>query len=104
MIVTKTYEDVIAPLTDEERAEIEALRDREPEPDEENPAQTPEQLKQFRRVADEYRADKNKQTVTLRLSPSAIAKAKALGKGYTGILARVLENALNDPETLRKAL
>ncbi len=104
MIVKKTYADLVAPLTDEERAELEALKDSEPEPDEDCPAQTAEQLKQFRRVADEYRNEKNKQSVTLRLSPATLAKAKSLGKGYTSILSRIIENALNDPDTLRNSL
>ena len=104
MIVRKTYADATAPLTDEELAEIEALKSIEPEPDEDCPAQTEEQLKQFKRVADEYRNEKNKQCVTLRLSPATLAKARSLGKGYTSILSKIIENALNDPDSLRNSL
>lgn len=78
--------------------------EKEPEPDEDCPAYSLEELKKMKKLADEKRAERNKQTVTLRLKPSTIAKARSLGKGYTSILSRIIENALNDPETLRKNL
>ena len=59
MIIRKTYADLMQPLTDEQRAELEALKDIEPEPDDENPAQTPEQLAKFRRVSDAARTKKD---------------------------------------------
>ena len=43
-------------------------------------------------------------TVLLRLSPATIEKAKLLGKEYTGILERLLDLAVNDPETVKKCL
>ena len=104
MIIKKTYADVIAPLTDEERAELEALKDIEPEPDEDSPAYSLEELREMKKITEERRAERNKQAVTLRLSPDAIRKARALGKGYTSILSRIIETTLNDPETLRKHL
>ncbi|MEI3175137.1 MAG: BrnA antitoxin family protein [Lachnospiraceae bacterium] len=45
-----------------------------------------------------------KQTVTIRLSPQALKKARSLGKGYTSVLSRILENALNDPNTIKHYL
>ena len=104
MRIKKTFDELSAPLTAKERKELEALKDISPEPDEDNPAQTAEQLREFRRIAEENRAGKRKQSVTLRLAPSTVRKARALGKGYTSILARIIENALNDPETIRKNL
>ena len=104
MIIRKTSEDLKKPLTKEQIAELESLKDIEPTPDEDCPAYSLEELKEMKRLADERRAEQNKQTVTLRLSPEALRKARALGKGYTSILGRILENALNDPETIRKNL
>ncbi len=76
--------------------------------DEDSPEFTEEQLKQFRRIlayAEGYRKENRKQNVTLRLSPQTIKKAKSLGKGYTSILAAIIENALNNPdEVLLKSL
>lgn len=92
------------PLTDEELAEIEALKDIEPEPDEDSPAYSLEELREMKRITEERKAERNKQSVTLRLSPATLAKARSLGKGYTSILSRIIENALNDPETLRNSL
>lgn len=48
--------------------------------------------------------ERKKQTVTLRLSPQALEKAKSLGKGYTSVLSRILENALNDIELIKQNL
>jgi len=31
-------------------------------------------------------------------------KAKATGKGYTGFLSRLLDNAINDPQMVSKSL
>ena len=102
MLITKTLDEIMSkPLTEEQLKMLDELKDRPIEPDEDCPAYTFEELMEMKRQADERR---NKQTVTIRLSPAAVEKAKALGKGYTGILARLIENGLNDPEALRKAL
>ena len=105
MIVKTTLSEVMSkPLTEEQIRMLEALKDREPEPDEDCPEITPEQFAEFRRVSAGRRAERVKQSVTLRLSPQTIEKAKSLGKGYTSVLSRIIENALNDPEAIKKAL
>ena len=38
--------------------------------------------------------------MTLRLSAKSLRKAKSLGKGYTAVLSRILEDALNDNEVI----
>ena len=65
---------------------------------------TEEELKDFRRVSEENRLERNKQTVTLRLSPQALKKAKSLGKGYTSVLSRILESTLSDNDMIRQYL
>ena len=72
--------------------------------DEDSPELTREELKEFRRVSDENRLERNKQTVTLRLSPQALKKARSLGKGYTSVLSRILEGALSDNDVIRHYL
>jgi uncharacterized protein (DUF4415 family) len=72
--------------------------------DEDNPELTDEQLASFRRVHAQKQMERRRQNVTLRLTPQAIQKAKSLGKGYTGILSRIVETTLNDPAALRKYL
>lgn len=72
--------------------------------DEDSPEFTEEELKQFKRVSELKRDERNKQTVSIRLSPQAIKKAKSLGKGYTSVLSRILEAALNDNELIKKYL
>ena len=62
-----------------------------------SPEITEEMMEQFRRVAKDKRQERQKQVLTLRVSAETMKKAKSLGKGYTGILSRILEYALNDP-------
>jgi len=41
--------------------------------------------------------------VALRIQPEVLAKYKALGRGYSGIMADVLRVAADNPEILKKA-
>lgn len=92
------------PLTQEQ---IDMLRKAEKMPivfDEDSPELTEEDLDRFRRVSEIRRQERKKQNVTLRLSPDTLKKAKALGKGYTGILSRMIELVIDDPEIIQKCL
>ena len=44
----------------------------------------------------------NSDKLTMEEMEIFFEKAKKLGKGYTGILSRILENALNNPEILKQ--
>lgn len=86
------------------REQIEEVRAAAKRPivyDDDCPELTEEQLALFYRVSDRDKAEKlknRKQNVTLRLSPETIEKAKSFGKGYTRILAKIIESTLNDPK------
>lgn len=69
--------------------------------DEDSPEMTAEQLLQFKRMNHENRI---KQTVSLRLSPDTLKKAKQYGKGYTSFLSRLLDAAIDDEELVRKCI
>ena len=103
MLVRKNI-DVTQPLTEEQLKTLDALEERTAAPDEDCPELTEEQLAQFRRVSAEKREERVKQTVTLRLSPQALRKARSLGKGYTSVLSRILEDALTDNEKIERYL
>jgi uncharacterized protein (DUF4415 family) len=45
-----------------------------------------------------------KQTIGIRLNRKTIEQYKNLGKGYTGVMAAVLDYAIAHPEVLKKAL
>ena len=77
---------------------------RKPVFDEDNPEMNDEQLAGLRRVHEQMQLERRRQNVTLRLKPQTIRKAKELGKGYTGILSRIIESVLDDPATLTKYL
>jgi uncharacterized protein (DUF4415 family) len=63
-----------------------------------------EALKDFARLAAERNRRNRRQAVTIRLRPDYITKYKSLGKGYTGIMADVLQYAADHPDLLSKML
>ena len=98
-ILTENHE-----LTEKQLKMLERAADLPVVYDEDNPELTEEQLAEFRRVHEGRQNDRRRQNVTLRLTPQTITKAKSLGKGYSGILSRIVEGVLNDPEQLKKYL
>ena len=96
--------DITKPLTPEE---LEMLKEAEAAPivfDEDCPELTEEQLSEFHRVSEIRKEERRKKTVTIRLSSKSLSKAKSLGKGYTSVLSRILEEALDDDDLIRKCL
>ncbi|MBR7056069.1 MAG: BrnA antitoxin family protein [Oscillospiraceae bacterium] len=73
-------------------------------PDEDAPELTPEQYVELAELAKRRRAGRVKPVVALRISPETLEKARATGKGYTGFLSRLLDNAINDPQMVAKSL
>ena len=69
--------------------------------DKDSPVYTQEQLAYL--YMESKRLNK-KQTVGIRLNQKTIEQYKNLGKGYTGIMAAVLDYAIRHPEMLKKAL
>ncbi|MCM1172166.1 MAG: BrnA antitoxin family protein [Clostridium sp.] len=92
-------------LTEEQLKMLRELEVSPAVPDEDSPELTDGQMAKLAEAARERRQRlQNKQTVTIRLSPQALEKAKSLGKGYTSVLSRILENALNDNEVIKQNL
>lgn len=88
-------------LTAEELAEMEAAEHKDPVYDEDSPEMTAEMLMQFKRMSSEER---NKQTVSLRLSPKTMKIAKSYGKGYTSFLSRLLDEAISNKEMVKRCM
>ena len=97
MIVRKEN-DFTKPLTKEQKKKLDELETRPVEFDEDCPELTDEQLSELRKE------ERRKKTVTIRLSSRSLNKAKSLGKGYTSVLSRILEKALDDDDLIRKCL
>ena len=94
-------------LTPEQVKDVEEACARPVAYDPDFPPFTEEQLISFKKISDireENKKRNRKQTVSLRLSPSALKKARSLGKGYTGLLSLIVERALEDPEITKKLL
>ena len=103
MIIKKEI-DFTEPLTKEQKKMLDELETRPVEFDEDCPELTDEQLSEFRRVSELRKEERRKKTVTIRLSSRSLSKAKSLGKGYTSVLSRILERALEDDDLIRKCL
>ena len=100
-MVKMKLSDLPLELTAEEQAELEAAEKLPPVFDEDSPAMTAEQLLQFKRM---NRDNRTKPTVSLRISPTTLNKAKQYGKGYTALLSRLLDIAINDEDMVRKCI
>lgn len=100
-MVTMNLNELSSNLTPDELQELETAESKSPVFDSDSPEMTPEMLMQFKRMNKETRV---KQTISLRLSPSTLKKAKSFGKGYTAVLSRLLDLAINDDDMIRKCL
>jgi uncharacterized protein (DUF4415 family) len=95
--------------TEEERKrmqeEIQAAKKLPPVYDPECPPSSPEALAEFAAMARELRKNRRNPApvVALRLMPEVLAKYKALGKGYTSIMADVLSYVADHPDLLTQA-
>ncbi len=100
-VVKITLNELNTELTAEELQELETAESKQSRFDEDSPAMTMEQLMQFKRM---NRQNRTKPTISLRISPETLQKAKQYGKGYTGLLSRLLDAAINDEELVRKCI
>ena len=100
-MVKMKLSDLNAELTEEELRELDEAEKKEPVFDDDSPLMMKEQLMQFKRINHENRT---KPTISLRISPSTLKKAKQYGKGYTGLLSRLLDAAIDDEELVRKCI
>ena len=68
------------------------------------PESSPKALAEFAAMARELRKSMKakKPAVTIRISSSCLSKYKSLGKGYTGIMADVLDYVAENPDILAK--
>ncbi len=100
-MVKMTFKEISPELTEEEIQELQAAESKPTVYDEDSPEMTMEQLQEFKRM---NRENRTKPTVSLRLSPATLKKARQYGKGYTGFLSRLLDAAINDEELVKKCI
>ena len=68
----------------------------------EAPRSTPEALAEFAALRAAKKKKDIRQVVALRIQPEVLEKYKALGRGYSGIMADVLGFVVDNPEILNK--
>ena len=103
-IITRTVIRTGQQPTDEQIREIEMAASMPIMPDEDAPELTLEQYREMAAIARKRRNRKIEPVIALRISPETLEKAKATGKGYTGFLSRLLDNAINDPQMVSKSI
>ena len=84
-------------LSEDQIIKVKQASARPPVYDPDNPELSDAKLKEFRRIHEKRETERHKevrQNLTLRLKPNSINIAKELGKGYTGVLSRFLEDTL----------
>ena len=69
---------------------------------EDAPRSTPEALAEFAALRAAQRKKDARPVVALRIQPEVLEKYKALGRGYSGIMADVLKFVADNPEILSK--
>lgn len=72
--------------------------------DEDSPKLTKKMLREFKHYSQVRHDNRIKETMSLRVSKSTKEKLVALGKGYTSIVNRLIEYALDNPGLLQKCL
>ena len=86
------------------KAEIKAAKKMPPIYDPDCPPSSPEALAEFAAMARERKKNRRNPlpVVAIRIQPEVLEKYKALGRGYSGIMADVLKLAADNPEILSK--
>ncbi len=102
MGITRSTVKVGQKLTKEQLKQIREIAKKPIHYTEDCPESTPEALAEFAAMARELRKKRRNpsQVVALRLKPDVLAKYKALGKGYTHIMAEVLDYVADNPALL----
>ena len=103
-MITMNLKDLPEELTEEEKKMLERAEKASITFDEDCPELTEAQLMEIAAMAAKQRADRRKPLLTVRVAPDTLRKAKALGKGYTSIMGRLLDMAINNPDMLKQCL
>jgi len=90
--------------TEEQIKELEEAAKRPIVPDDDCPELSMEQYAEMAEIARNRKKNNVRVVVALRVTPATLDKAKATGKGYTGFLSRLLDNAINDPQLVSRSL
>jgi len=87
------------------KEEVRAAKKLPPVYDPDCPPSTPEALAEFAAMARERKKNQRNPLpiVALRIQPDVLEKYKALGRGYSGIMADVLKYAVDNPGVLSNA-
>ena len=61
-------------------------------------------MSELQSMAQQKREDKKNTVISMRINNKTLEKARSLGRGYTGVLSRLLDLAIDNPEMVKKCL
>ena len=105
--MTRTIKKTIHPGDKPTKSQVDEINEAYKHPvvsDDDSPEYTYEELMEMAEMAKQKREETKKEPITLRVSASTLKKAKATGKGYTGFLSRLLDNAINNKDLVSRSL
>ena len=70
--------------------------------DEDSPETTEELYQLYEPIAARQRAEREHPVMAFSVTKETMEKARSLGAGYTRVLSRLMEMALNDPDMIKK--
>lgn len=101
MITSYELDSNNSQITDTEIAEVEAAANIPYAFDDDSPSYSYEQLAKMLKAK---KQSEKTQVISIRLTSETLAKAKSLGKGYSGVMSRIITYALDNPEIIKKCL
>lgn len=101
MITSYKLDSNNSPKAEAEISEIEVASNIPYNFDDDSPSYSYEQLAKM--LIAKKQSEKT-QVISIRLTPETLAKAKSLGKGYSGVMSRIITYALDNPEIIKKCL
>lgn len=90
--------------TKEDIQRLKSISYKDIEYDEDCPPLTNEQLLQFRKARQEKDRENRKEVLSVRIKQSSMNRLKALGPGYSNVVAKLIDIGLSDPELLKRCL
>lgn len=91
-------------LTKSDIAQLKRAKTKPISYDADSPRVTKAMLAEFKHYSQINHRNRTKETISLRVAKSTKDKLLSFGKGYTGIVNRMIEYAFENPNVLKKCL
>lgn len=104
MAIIKKTIDITQPLSSEQRNSVRIAASKPLMFDEDAPELTDDEIEEIKSIIDIRKSDEEGQDVTIHLTEKSMEKVRTFGSDYKGILNRLMDLAMSEPELLKKAM